>query len=240
MTPAQARPPLTEDEYWRDYDIIRNDVNAAIVSCHTHNAINSLATKDMDILQKMNRHPDFWRVSSFSLQTTMFIVLARILDHDSRVHSIHQVINSTICHPEFFSKAALRARKLSIPGSRWNPVDLDEYVQNAWEPTVQDLRTLKRSLVPHKAKFDAIYKPIRNQVFAHTVLKDEGLVADLFSKTLKADIDQILCFLHSLLWAIKELAYNARPPGLNGDNYGYRRRVAEITDETERLLRQLP
>jgi len=71
-------------------------------------------------------------------------------------------------------------------------------------------------------------------------LKDEVLVADLFSKTLKTDIDEILCFLHSIICAIKELAFNASPPNLNDDNYGYRKRVAEITEETERLLRQPP
>ena len=144
-----------------------------MVSCYTHRAINSIAAKDMDILERINKHPDFWRVNSFSLQTTLFIVLARILDHDPGVHSIYQVLNATTAHPEFFSKAALRARKLGMPGGQWDMAVLDEYVQNAWEPTVQDLRMLKKALAPHKTKFDAIYKPLRDQVYAHTVLKDE-------------------------------------------------------------------
>jgi hypothetical protein len=57
---------------------------------------------------------------------------------------------------------------------------------------------------------------------------------------LKADIDGILCFLHSLIGAIREMAWNAAEPNLNGDNYGYATRVAEITKETEELLRELP
>ena len=240
MTPTPAGPPpLTETEYWRDYDIIRNDVNAVMVSCYTQRTINDVAAADRKISQRLNRHPDFWRVTSFGLQNSLFIVLARILDSDPKVHSIYQVLNATTAHPEFFSKAALRARKLSIPGTEPDPPWLDEYVQDAWVPTVQDLRGLKKALAPHKAKFEDIYKPIRNQI-AYIIFKEEQSVASLYSRTLKADIDEILCFLHGVIRAIWEMAYNAAEPKLNGDNYGYATRVAEITKETEELLRELP
>jgi hypothetical protein len=240
MTTARAGPPpLTEVEYWRDYNIIRDDVNAAMVTCYTHRTINHIAANDMDVAGRMNRNPDFWRVTSFSLQNTLFIVLARILDSDPDVHSIYQVLNGTTAHPEFFNKAALRARKLGVPGAAWDLKILDEYVANAWEPAVQELRMFKRVLAPHKARFDAIYKPIRDHI-AHIILKDERLVTDLYSRTLKTDIDEILCFLHSLVKSIWHLAFNARRPELTGDNYGYAGRVAEIQEETERMLRQLP
>jgi hypothetical protein len=52
----------------------------------------------------------------FSMQNTLFVVLTRILDSDSDVHSIHHVVNATIAHPEFFNHDALRAGKLGIPG----------------------------------------------------------------------------------------------------------------------------
>ena len=122
MVPAPAGPPpLTEKEYWHDYDVIRNDVNGAMVACYTPRTINHIAATDFEILEKMNRTPDFWRVTSFSLQSTLFIVLARILDNDNNVHSIYNLLNATIAHPEFFSRDALRARKLSIPGTDPNP-----------------------------------------------------------------------------------------------------------------------
>jgi AbiU2 len=240
MTPAPAGPPpLMEQDYWRDYEIIKNDVHAAMVSCYTHRTINHIPATDQDVLEKINRQPEFWQVTSFSLQNTLFIVLARILDSDPDVHSIHHVLNATIAHPEFFSHAALRARKLSIQGTPPNPPWLDEYVGNAWEPTTKDLRVLKNALVPHKAKFDQIYKPIRNQI-AHIIFKDDARVADLYSRTLKTEIDDILRFLHCLVKSIWYLAYNAEPPNLNGDHYGYGESVAQITRDTEHMLRSLP
>jgi len=232
---------MTEAEYWQDYEIIKNDVHAAMVSCYTHRTINHIAATDMDILEKMNRQPEFWQVTSFSLQNTLFIILARLLDSDPDVHSIHPVLNATIAHPEFFNHAALRARKLSIPGTPQTPPPpwLDEYVADAWEPTTQDLRALKKALAPHKAKFDQVYKPIRNQI-AHIIHKDEARVAALYSRTLKADIDEILRFLHCLIKSIWHLAYNSERPALNGDHYGYAERVREITEDTEQMLCGLP
>jgi hypothetical protein len=173
MSPAPAGPPpLTEKEYWRDYDIIRDDVHAAMVACYTHRTINSTAANNRDILEKINRNAEFWQVTSFGLQNTLFIVLGRILDSDPDVHSIHHVLNATLAHPEFFNHDALRARKLSVPGTEPNPPWLDDYVANAWEPTKEDLRVLKKAVAPHKNKFDATYKPIRNQI-AHIILKDQ-------------------------------------------------------------------
>ena len=70
---------MTEAEYWQDYEIIKNDVHAAMVSCYTHRTINHIAATDVGILEKMNLQPEFWQVTSFSLQNSLFIVLANNL-----------------------------------------------------------------------------------------------------------------------------------------------------------------
>jgi hypothetical protein len=211
------RPPFNEAEYWRDFEIIRNNVNAAMVSCYTHRALTHAAASEPKILAKVNQHGEYWRITFFSLQSALFIVLSRILDHDDRVHSIHHLLNATTAHPEFFSKDALRARKLRTLGNEPNPPWLNEYVQAAWEPNTQDLRALKKALAPHKAKFDALY-----------------------SKTLKTDIDELLRFLHSLVHAIQDLAWNGRKPDLTGNDYGYAGRVREISSQAEAILHALP
>jgi hypothetical protein len=38
---------LTEREYWHDYEIIKNDVHGAMVSCYTHRAINHVAALEI-------------------------------------------------------------------------------------------------------------------------------------------------------------------------------------------------
>ncbi len=80
---------------------------------------------------------------------------------------------------------------------------------------------------------------IRNQI-AHIIFKDDARIAALYSRTLKADIDEILRFLHCLAKSIWYLAYNAERPNLNGDHYGYADEVQRITHETKEMLRGLP
>jgi hypothetical protein len=38
-------------------------------ACYTYRAINHIAATDMDILEKMNLQPEFWQVTSFSLES---------------------------------------------------------------------------------------------------------------------------------------------------------------------------
>jgi hypothetical protein len=140
---------MTDAEYWRDYAIIRDDVHAAMVSCYTHRTINHIAASDWEVWAKINSNAEFWQVTSYSLQNTLFIILSRILDQDPALHSVHKVLNATIAHPEFFSRAARRARKLSIPGSGSDLKILDEEDQDTWEPTARDQRDLKRDLKPY-------------------------------------------------------------------------------------------
>ena len=124
----------------------------------------------------------------------LFIVLARILDTNPDVHSLYQLLRATTAHPEFFTKNTFRARKLAVPGGRWDIKMLDSYVEKAWVPTIDDLRNLRKALAPYRSKFDETYKPIRNQI-AHIILKEQALVEDLYARTQKTEIGEILCFL---------------------------------------------
>lgn len=228
--------PMTEEEYWRDYEVISDDVHAAIVTCYTHRALNHLIATDQDVYAKVNANPEFWRATSYSLQNMMFILLSRILDTDGKVHSLHNVLNSTTGHPEFFSRAARRARAI-ISQVKWGPAELAEFDRvNTWEPDANDLRDLKKDLKPHQAKFEAIYRPIRNHV-AHIIFKDDAKIADLYGKTQKTDIDDILCFLHGLLRAIRYMAENGQPLDIKVDNYGFRKKANRIMRETEEMLK---
>ena len=233
--------PVTESEYWRDYELIRDAVSAAVQSFHGHLALNNFAVADEQLLQKINKVPEFWKLHAFSLQTTFFIVLARIFDNSRDAHSVHKLLAATVQHPEFFSKAALCARKREVSNITGpNPAWLDEYLQNiTWEASTADLRTLKRAIAPHASTFEAVYRPIRTNVFAHQMLKDQALVSALFSKTLIKEMDDILRFLHDTIRALWELAYNGTRPALGVTDYGYHRRIEEIKNNTKSVLDQL-
>jgi hypothetical protein len=240
MASGNARPALTQDEYWRIFHVIRGDVEAAIKSNHTYLTIQNLLVSDRAIYDKINKSPEFWTLNTYALQTTFFIAFGRVFDSRNDSLSIQKLVKATIADPAFFSKAALRQRKRqasNIQGS--DPDWLVEYVRAAWEPTEADLRPLKDALTPHWDKFRTIYRPIRHKAFAHRSTEDEAAIASLFSRTMIGDVSEILRFLHTVLWAIKEMAWNARRPDLT-DFRDYEDYVRNINAKTEEFVRRLP
>jgi hypothetical protein len=149
---------ITEEDYWRMFELIRGDVETAIKSNLTYLTVHRVAAENADIFDKYNRFAEFWMVNAYTLQTTFFVTFGRIFDTRRDVYSVQKVVEDTIANPSSFSKSALRDRKRKA--SRISGVDpgwLVEYIDNAWEPTRADHETLRMALYP---KFKTIYQPI--------------------------------------------------------------------------------
>jgi hypothetical protein len=222
------------------FHLIRGDVEVAIKSNNTYLTIHNLVAAESEIYEEVNRHADFWNLNSYALQTTFFIAFGRIFDKRTDSFSVQRLVEATIKNPAFFSKSALRERKRETSKiTDADPQWLVDYVNAAWEPTAADLEPLRIALTPHYNKFTAIYQPIRHKYFAHRGMESEQAIAALFGKTLIGDIAEILRFLHTLLWAITEMAWNARPPDL-GNSSDYEAYVKSLNSKTQEFIRKLP
>ena len=231
---------MTEEQYWSLFHRIHRDVEAAIGSNQAYLTIHNLSVAEPQIQNKINRFPEFWTLNTFALQTAFFIAFGRLFDKRKHVCSVHTLVDATIANPLFFSKIALLARKRAATNIHEpDPAWLADYVQNAWEPTAADLRTLKVALDPHWKKFKITDWPIRNKFFAHRSTDSDATISALFGKTLISDVTEILCFLHTLIHAISGLASNATKPDLSDftDYYAY---VSNVKSKTEKFIRQLP
>jgi|SRR5580698_55536 hypothetical protein len=230
---------ISEEEYWRMFDLIRGDVETATRSNFTYLTVHRLAAESATIYHKYNRFADFWMLNAYSLQTTFFVTFGRIFDTRHDVCSLHKVIENTIANPSLFAKSALRDRKRKasrIDGD--DPCWLVEYVNNAWEPKRADLEGLRDSLAPHYAKFKVIYQPIRHKVFAHKSIQDDQAIGALFEKTLIADVHEVLRFLHTLFWAIWEMAWNAKRLDL-ADFRSFDGEIKRVVNTTEEFVNEL-
>ena len=231
---------MSEEDYWRIFHLIRGDVEAAIKSNYTYLKIHNLAVSERETNDKLNRYPEFWTLNSFALQTTFFIIFGRLFDMRTDSYSVQKLVEATIANPALFSKTALRARKrdsMEIDGA--DPEWLVDYLASAWEPATGDLEVLRTAIAPHYDKFTAIYKPIRHKFFAHKGMETQAAIDALFGKTSIGDVTEILRFLHTLLWAIRELAWNAKTPDL-ADFSDYDAYVKIIDEKTEKFIRYLP
>ena len=199
------------------------------ISCfYTEIVINQFARDDENIYQALNKHAGFWNVHRYCLQSTFFITLSRVFDVSGDVRSIHTLLSTAIKHPELFSKDALRTRKIAIVHG--TPDWLEAFINEAWEPTVPDLRELRKSLKSFMATFQALYAPVRNQVFAHSIVTDQQLINELFERLRIAEIDQLLYGLRDLLSNLSDLFYNGHKPALGKNTYSYKDRITETFD----------
>lgn len=216
---------MTETEYRRNLELITTQVEFAIDSFYTEREINIIASEQPAIFRKLNRDAAFWNLLLRSLQSEFLMTLGRIFDVNNDALSIHKVLSATVTHAEYFSKTALRARK--VAESHGIPDWLDDFINSAWEPTASDLRALKKAAAPYNARFEGVYRPIRNNVFGHNIVTDSGKVSELFEKAAIKEIDEILYFLRDLTQVLFGLFFNGTKPELGQTNDGYKQRVRE-------------
>lgn len=226
---------MNETQYWAYYNTVRSDLIKAAFCYYAGKAIHTYASESRDNLQRLNAHATFWMTTLHGLQVASFMALSRLFDGGTDTHTIDKFMAHTVAHPEFFSREAVDARRMKEAGGI-RPDYLDEYVRRVWVPGSDDLRDIARTIRPYRKKWRTDYVPIRDQIFAHSIVIDRQGVSDLFSRTLIADLEDILQGLYNLLEIMNELWINGRHPNLYNPNQNY---VAEIVPETRELLAQL-
>lgn len=214
---------MDEKDFWKGYELTRQEVKTAIECFYTWLEINNSASADKEIYEALNKNPTFWNINLYGLQSSFFIVLGRIFDDGKDAHSIHKFIASCLANPQFFSKEALAKRR---QGGGEKPEWLNGYIEKAYEPSIQDLRTLKKALSGYRKTFDDIYRDIRHYVFAHKIAKEAEILSELFGRTKIGDIENMLYFLYDLLEVIWQLYHNGRKQTLGERKYDYKARIS--------------
>jgi len=104
---------VTDSAYWNEVQFLSSEIKDAIDVFHIYEEINRFAAEDKNVYRGLNKDALFWNVQSFALQTTLFIMLARIFDSASETHSIHKLLNDTLANFAFFSKQSLARRQMA-------------------------------------------------------------------------------------------------------------------------------
>ena len=175
--------------------------------------INNYAVSDRSVYRGINENALSWNIITHSLQTTFFIVLGRLFDTDGEAFSAHTFLRKCIDNIDQFNQQGLRTRKLAASEGA-SPPWLDQYIREAYVPTVADFQRLRGELSRHQAKYIDIYRPIRNQIYAHRDIDTLADVDSLFGRTRRADIEMLLGFLYQLKEVVWQLMHNGRLCGL--------------------------
>lgn len=171
---------------------------------------------DEKLLESLNITPLSWVFIRHSMMVSLIMALSRIFDTDGDSVSIDDLIKSCAEDIELFSKSKLRERKAaSHNASEW----IDEYIDNAYEPSAEDFLRLKSEVKRFRDIYNEYYKPLRHKIFAHSDKHFQSRKDELWEATKHANMEDMLNFLEDLNLAVREAYQNGRKPELRGRKF---------------------
>jgi hypothetical protein len=212
--------PTLDARFERELEIFRTEAEQCAQFLFSFLAVHDVAHRKKPVHKLLNRAPLFWNTCLGALQASAFIALGRVFDSDSP-HNVNQLLRlAQKNRTQLFSKSALGLRKqaLSANAHEW----LDEFLKTAHEPTVDDFRRIRKRVARWRRIYEANYRDVRHQYFAHKQAAEEHEVNPLFSKGSNRELQQLIAFLGSLYGALWELHFNGRKLVLRPARYSLR------------------
>jgi AbiU2 len=217
---AAAKKPEQRFEY--ELEVFRKEADEAVQHLYAYLTMHAVAGENKSVRQLFNSSPLFWLTTLRGLQTSAFIVLGRIFSQESE-HNLDTLLRITEEDREIFSRESLAMRKSEIPG-----LDVQEYVSHAHIPTASDFRGFRKEVKVWRRIYEANYRAVRNQVFAHAEVSKPGDVGALFAKTNIQELERLVTDLVTLHSRLQDWLQNGTPP------------VASRTNSSVQALRKLP
>jgi hypothetical protein len=234
---------MPEENFKSYFNTIKINLDMAADAFYIHEAILNIASSNKNVAAKLNENNKFWWVIIDSLQGSFISALARIFDDGRDTISIHKLVNYCAEHPNLFSRASLEKRK-SKGGER--PDWLDEYLDNAYYPSLDDLKIFYRELSPTRRLYDGCkydraepdytLKRIRTEIFAHNISVQLDQIHELYTKADFTNIHYLIVNLYDFLEVMWQLFEEGREP-----KFGLTKRDLEtqILKTTENILNSL-
>jgi hypothetical protein len=200
--------PTLDDHFERELEIFRTEAEACAQFLFAFLAVHDVAYRKKAVHKLLNRAPLFWNTCLGALQASAFITLGRVFDSNSP-HNINQLLKvAQDNRTQLFSKAALGRRK---QGSKPQPPEwLPDFLRSAHEPSADDFRRIKRRVAKWRRTYEANYRDVRHQVFAHKKATEQPEITALFRKGTNRELQHLIASLATLHEALWELFMNGR------------------------------
>jgi AbiU2 len=209
-----------EKQFERELEVFRTEAESASQFLFGYFSVHAVAHDHDAVHRLLNTAPLFWNTALAALQQASLIALGRMFDQNS-VHNIDKVLGLAQQNLQIFTKQALGLRR---QGTNSNPPEwLDEFLKQAYVPTAEDFRRLRRHVKKRRRIYEDKYRDIRHKFVAHKEISDSAQVDELFSKTNVQELRRLVVFLQSLHEALWQLYYNGRKPTLTPMRHSVKR-----------------
>lgn len=197
-----------EERFEHELEVFRRESDEAVQHLYAYLTMHAVAGDHKEVRRLYNSAPLFWLTALRALQTSVFIVLGRIFSQDSE-HNLDALLGIAEQDREIFSRESLARRKSEIPG-----LDVNKYVSDAYLPTTEDFRGFRRQVTEWRRIYEANYRAVRNQIFAHAEVSQPDDVQALFAKTNIQELEVLVTDLVTFHLRLQNLLQNGfRPTG---------------------------
>ncbi|WP_369942889.1 hypothetical protein [Xanthomonas medicagonis] len=201
-------------------------------------AVNQAALDSNEVFAAMNETPRLWNLWAYATQVASFMALGRLFDMKSS-YSLDALLDSMQKNIHDFQENGLRARK--DPKGE-NPAWLDSYLAEAYYPTYDDVKRLRKMVDRRRAIYDRMIKPARHKYFAHREKHEANAVRDLFQRGTIDELWLLTSFLLQLHDQLFQLYFNGRKPVFRRTPYSIRsvrKRAANSSRPHHKLILEI-
>ena len=197
------------EQFEHHLEEFRKEVQGGTQFFYAMLAINGLASQNEFVREKLNDTSLFWNTNIGALQLAAFVTLGRVFDQKS-AYNIDKLVGLAQGNIGLFSKPALgeRKQKESRNADEW----LDNYLKDAYEPSSDDFRCLRKYVRKYRRIYQDNYDPIRDRIYAHKELARDSDKHVLFANTRILELEKLFVFLNHVYHILWELYINGRAP----------------------------
>ncbi len=215
----------TEGQRFLDeLEVFRTGTEGASQYLYAYLTINRRARDRVRVRRHVRENSTFWVTAQSALQTSCLIALGRVFDQNSQ-HNLDRLMGlAAQGRLSIFTREALRERKRQGgPEPKW----LAQYIADAYVPSADDFRQMRRRVRDLRKVYEASYRGLRDS-FAHVGTTEQSAIAQLYARTKIRELQRLvvrLLALHDALWGlfwdgrrpvVRQLRFSARPvPGLD-------------------------
>lgn len=199
---------MKQEEFEKEFQLLRDEVYAATLSWHTYLTVHNEAYANKELLDAMNRNPSFWLITLRAHLHNTLIVLGRVFDTNKSAASIQKFSKAVVEHKGFFSREALCARRLKEDPAAEAAEWWKDWAAKAHIPDEKHLKALDAEVSDCVKLWDSGYDDFRNNVVAHRARLSKEDLDEVYSKTKVGDITRLLERLYNIETAIQNLYVN--------------------------------
>lgn len=201
----------SEIEFEKRLNVLFSDSRACAVFLYTELTIHQLAATNNKTFERINGHSAFWNGILGALQSSAFVALGRIYDHNSRSNSALQLLRFAEKHIGIFGRSFIERRQIR---SGMAKDDAKVYASEAYELQRDGLASLRTEFDTKRQFYVEHIQPIRHNVIAHAGLLTNEVRDELFSKLLVRELESVAVFPLRLYETFFKLYHDGQEPQL--------------------------